>query len=58
MGLLQAMWQACGSDINALLNLISIVRRFERVGDLCANIAEEIIFYMEARVLKHEKEKI
>lgn len=47
-----------GSDINALLNLISIVRRFERVGDLCANIAEEIIFYMEARVLKHEKEKI
>lgn len=47
-----------GSDVASLLNLISVVRRFERVGDLSANIAEEIIFYMEARVLKHGKEKL
>ena len=40
-----------------LLNLISIIRRIERVGDLTSNIAEEIIFYLEAKVLKHEKEK-
>ena len=40
-----------------LLNLISIIRRIERVGDLSSNIAEEIIFYLEAKVLKHEKEK-
>ena len=36
----------------------SIVRRLERVGDLSCNIAEEIIFYVEAKVLKHENEKI
>jgi phosphate transport system protein len=46
------------SDVASLLNLISVVRRFERVGDLSANIAEEIIFYVEAKVLKHEKEKV
>ena len=40
-----------------LLNLISIIRRIERVGDLTSNIAEEIIFYLEAKVLNHEKEK-
>lgn len=41
-----------------LLNLASAVRKLERIGDLNKNIAEEIIFYVEAHVLKHEKEKI
>ncbi len=38
-----------------LLNLMSIIRKLERVGDLQANIAEEIIFYVDAEVLKHDK---
>jgi len=41
-----------------LLNLASVVRKMERFGDLNKNIAEEIIFYVEANVLKHEKEKL
>jgi phosphate transport system protein len=45
-------------EVVPLLNLISTVRRLERVGDLSSNIAEEIIFYVEAKVLKHEKEKL
>ncbi len=45
-------------DVPALLNLTSVVRKLERIGDLNKNIAEEIIFYVEANVLKHEKEKI
>jgi len=45
------------AEIIPLLNLMSIIRRIERVGDLSSNIAEEIIFYLEAKVLKHEKEK-
>ena len=45
------------TNATPLLNLISIIRRIERVGDLSSNIAEEIIFYLEAKVLKHEKEK-
>lgn len=46
------------TDLIPLLNLITVVRRIERVGDLSSNIAEEIIFYVEAKVLKHEREKI
>jgi phosphate transport system protein len=35
------------------LNILSIIRKLERVGDQSTNIAEEIIFYLEAKVLKH-----
>lgn len=35
----------------------SIIQKLERVGDQITNIAEEIIFYLEAKVLKHKKEK-
>lgn len=41
-----------------LLDLVSVVRKLERMGDLNKNIAEEVIFYVEANVLKHDKEKI
>ncbi len=42
------------------LYLLLIHRKLERVGDLMKNMAEEIIFYVEAKVLKHKpkKEKI
>ena len=38
----------------ALINL-SVIRRLERVGDQSKNIAEETIFYVEAKVLKHNE---
>jgi phosphate transport system protein len=37
------------------LELFSIIRKLERVGDHNQNIAEEIIFYLDARVTKHKK---
>jgi len=40
-------------DASQALWLLSIIRRLERVGDQTKNIAEEIIFYLEAKVLKH-----
>jgi phosphate transport system protein len=33
--------------------LLSIIRKLERVGDQAKNMAEEIVFYIEAKVLKH-----
>ena len=39
------------------LLLFSVVNKLERVGDLIKNIAEEIIFYIDAEVLKHKKKK-
>ncbi|MGH2644587.1 MAG: phosphate signaling complex protein PhoU, partial [Chitinophagaceae bacterium] len=39
------------------LYIHSIIQKLERIGDQITNIAEEIIFYLEAKVLKHKKEK-
>lgn len=44
-------------DTQNYLYLFSIIRKLERVGDLTKNIAEELIFYIEAKVLKHKKMK-
>lgn len=39
--------------IEQSLYILSTIRKLERVGDQCKNIAEEIIFFIEAKVLKH-----
>ncbi|HJW18122.1 MAG TPA: phosphate signaling complex protein PhoU [Flavisolibacter sp.] len=44
-------------DLQQALNVLSIIRRLERVGDQAENIAEEIIFYLEAKVIKHTQKK-
>lgn len=46
------------ADLNNLpeaLYILSIIRKLERVGDQAKNIAEEIIFYVEAKILKHQE---
>lgn len=43
--------------IDQFLLLFTVIKKLERVGDLATNIAQEIIFYREAEVLKHQKEK-
>lgn len=35
------------------LQLIGVFRKLERLGDHCSNIAEELFFYLDAKVLKH-----
>jgi phosphate transport system protein len=42
-------------NINQALYLLTVIRKLERVGDHVTNIAEEIIFHLEAKVLKHVK---
>lgn len=45
------------SIVDEAFILFSVVKKLERVGDLIKNIAEEIIFYIDAEVLKHQKKK-
>jgi phosphate transport system protein len=44
-------------SITQAIPVISIMKMVERIGDHLKNIAEEIIFYAEARVLKHSTPK-
>ena len=39
------------------LHILSIIRKIERVGDQAKNIAEEIIFNIEAKVIKHKRKE-
>jgi phosphate transport system protein len=43
--------------IEEALDLIRVSRNLERVADLTTNIAEQVIFMAEARVVKHQAEK-
>ena len=45
-----------GDKVEQALNILSTIRKLERVGDQSKNMAEEIIFYAEAKVLKHKKD--
>lgn len=44
-------------DAREILTLSSIVKKLERVGDHTKNIATEIIFHTEAKMLHHTKKK-
>lgn len=35
------------------LKIYLLIRKLERIGDHCSNIVEEIVFYVDAKVLKH-----
>ena len=36
------------------LKTYALIRKLERIGDHCNNIVEEIVFYVDAKVLKHK----
>jgi phosphate transport system protein len=44
--------------IESGLELIRVSRNLERVADMCTNIAEEVIFHTQARVVKHHAEEV
>lgn len=39
------------------LIVLSLIKKLERVGDQVSNIAEEIIFYKDAKIVKHKNKK-
>ena len=56
-GIAEELIQKYPSKIKLILKLLSIIRKLERVGDLAKNIGEEVIFHLEAKVLKHKKDQ-
>lgn len=45
------------SSAESLFYLLSCIRKLERAGDLTKNIAEELIFSIESKVIKHKKNR-
>jgi phosphate transport system protein len=44
-------------EARSLLILFSLIRDLERAGDLTKNIAEEIVFHIDAKIVKHKKDQ-
>lgn len=44
-------------NVEEALKIFNMIKKLERIGDQAKNIAEEIIFYLEAKVLKHSGKK-
>ena len=44
------------AEIEASMAYVLVGRNLERVGDLATNVAEEVVFIAEARVIKHHAE--
>lgn len=38
-----------------ILSLYGVIRRVERIGDRSANIAEDVVFYVDAKELRHSE---
>ena len=46
--------QANSSLVNSAMSMATISSNLERIGDLCTNIAEEVIFMVEGQVIRHQ----
>lgn len=53
MEILSATILSNPTEIGRLLRLLILIRKLERTGDLIKSMAEEIIFYVEAKVIRH-----
>lgn len=40
-------------EVADLINLLTIIRKIEKIGDYLGNIAERIIYFIDARIVKH-----
>ena len=45
------------TTITRAMELVLVARNLERVADLATNIAEEVVFIAEARIIKHHAEE-
>ncbi len=53
----EAILKEGAANLKTILKLFSIVRALERSGALAKNIGEEIVFYVDSEILKHNKKE-
>lgn len=53
---MEAAMRADVQSIEGRLNLLSCSRNLERVADLATNIAEDVVFLVEGRVIRHRRQ--
>ena len=53
IAVLTAYLQEHTAHIPGGLKTLLLIRKLERIGDHCSNLVEEIVFYVDAKVLKH-----
>ena len=44
---------SCSDDVHAALDYLTASLHLERIADLATNIAEDVVFMVEARVIRH-----
>ena len=44
--------------VKQYLMALVVMKKYEKIGDLLKNISESIIYYIDAKILKHKKEKV
>jgi phosphate transport system protein len=54
---ISSIMQKSPKRIYHALIIFSTIKKLERTGDLCKNMAEEIIYHLEAKIIKHKKKK-
>jgi phosphate transport system protein len=53
IGLLAAHSRHHPEHADRCISLLLVSRNLERIGDLCTNIAEEVVFYIQGQFIKH-----
>ena len=53
MGSIEAIMKQDPKNVRRGINLLFITRCLERIGDLTTNVAEDIVFYMNAKDIRH-----
>jgi phosphate transport system protein len=41
------------AELDAFLHLISVARHFERIADHAVNIAQDVVYLLEGRIIRH-----
>jgi phosphate transport system protein len=54
---LSAIMEESRESVPANLGLILAAKNFERIGDHCTNIAEDIVYLMKGEIVRHAHER-